>query len=87
MQVNICADNAATCPAGAAIVATQSWAFKLYTYMYHELSGESLPYVDSPACLLCTPEDESTTTLSASLSHVCQIYNVEVAVHAENDSL
>ena len=51
--MNTCADNAATCPAGAAIVAIQSWAIKLYIYMYHKLAGESLPYVDSPACLLC----------------------------------
>ena len=82
------ADNAATCPAGAAIVATQSWAIKLYTYMYHELAGESLPYVDGPACHLCT-----TLTWSKIDHHFCffvtsamQIFNVEVAVHAVNNS-
>ena len=52
MQVNTCADNEVTCPARATVVATQLWAIKLYTYMYHELAGEP-PYVDGPACHLC----------------------------------
>ena len=66
-------------------MATQSWSIKIYTYMHHELTGESLPHLDSPVCCSCMALTRSKIN-HHTFRFFTAVYGVEAAVHAENDS-